>query len=56
VAMGLMVWGLNPTVGTRFSAQVQTGPGTYLASCTVDTAFPFRGKMARARLSWPVLW
>lgn len=40
----------------RFSAQVQTRSGAYSASCTVNTAFPFRGKVARAGLSWPVLW
>jgi hypothetical protein len=47
--------GARNCVGTRFSARGHTGPGFYSASCTVGTAFPFRGKVAKARFSCPVL-
>jgi len=37
---GLAAWGLNP-VGVRFSALIQTGPGSHPASYTVGTrSFP----------------
>lgn len=36
---GCLKYVLNPGMGTRFSAPVQTGPGPHPASCTVDTGF-----------------
>jgi len=40
-ACGLDVPGTESRWGARFSAHVQTGPGTHTASCTMDTgSFP----------------
>jgi hypothetical protein len=36
LATGWTVWGSN-SGGARFSAPVQTGPGTHPASCTMGT-------------------
>ena len=41
LATGWTVRGSNPPVRARFSAPVQTGPGTHTASCTMGTrSFP----------------
>jgi len=52
--MGWMVWGLNPGVGTRFSAPVQTGSGAHPDSCTTGAGFLSRLSDGRGWMSWPV--
>jgi hypothetical protein len=36
---GWMVWGLNPGVGTRLPAPIQTGPGAHPASWTTSNGY-----------------
>ena len=43
LATGLTVWGLNPGVGSSFSAWVQTGPEAHPASCSLGPRFLSRG-------------
>ena len=47
IATGWMVQGSNPGGRARFSASVQTGPGTHLASSTEGTGSVSRGYSGR---------
>jgi len=53
--MGSVVWGLNPSGGTRFSAPVQTGYEVHPPSCTMDTRFILMHLSDLGGNSWPFL-
>ena len=53
--MQLYGMGLNPCVGSRFSAPVQIDFQAHPAPCQWAQVFFPEGKAARVGLSWPVL-